>query len=221
MYDIEEFKRKYSELEQWATDEGYEDVADLERHCTKRSISDELYFYRRIRNFLTHNPKAKERLTLTDAFYKDFDELCNYFMADITDVAIPAKDIFRREMTDTLGPTIRIMKERVFTHAPVMMNRKVWGVFSENTLFELAEKEEFAKYDSNTRFMDLAPYITNFSKSSVYDFIGRGATLEQVKEKFSKAAKEGRKLEVVFITTTGTKDGDLTGMVTIWDLATV
>lgn len=221
MYRPEDYKKAYKEFEQWAKDEGYEDIGDLERCCSKRSVADDLHFFRVIRNSLSHIPRAEKRLELTDTFKTDFESLCKQFMINLTDVAIPAKDIFKREISDAVGPTIKIMKERVFSHTPIMMGRKVWGVFSENTLFDLAEKNEFKSFDGSTRFMDIASYITAYGHSSVYDFISRGTSLENVKRIFSEATKKGRKLEVLFITTTGNKDGELVGMITIWDLTTI
>lgn len=221
MYEVEAFKKAYKDFEKWAKDEGYEDVKALERCCSKASIVDDLRFFRHMRNYLSHNPRAEKRLELTDTFKADFESLCRQFMTSLTDVSIPAKNIFKREISDTVGPTIRIMKERVFSHTPVMMGKKVWGVFSENTLFDLAEKDEFKSFDGSTRFMDIASYITAYGHSSVYDFISRGTSLENVKRIFSEATKKGRKLEVLFITTTGNKDGELIGMITIWDLTTI
>ena len=221
MYSQEDFREHYSQFELWCQDQGYEDVEDLQRSCTKRSVAEDLYFFRKIRNFVIHNPRAKERLSLTDAFKNDFEELCQRFMVNLNDIAIPVKEIFKREISDTLVPTIKIMKERVFTHTPVMMGRKVWGVFSENTLFELAENGEYSRFNESTRFMDIASFITTYDDTSVFDFIGRSATVENVKNIFSEAAKMGRKLDVLFITTTGKKDGDLVGMITIWDITTI
>lgn len=221
MYRPEDYKKAYKEFEQWAKDEGYEDIGDLERCCSKKSVADDLDFFRRMRNYLSHNPRAEKRLELTDTFKTDFESLCKQFMVNLTDIAIPSKDIFKREISDAVGPTIKIMKERVFSHTPIMSGRKVWGVFSENTLFDLAEKDEFKSFDGSTRFMDIASYITAYGHSSVYDFISRGTSLEHVKRIFSDAAKKGRKLEVLFITTTGNKDGELVGMITIWDLTTI
>ncbi len=221
MYQKEDFKNLYSQLEQWANEQGYSGINGLENDCTSKSVANDLYFFRHIRNFLSHNPRAAERLDLTDTFKKDFERLCNSFMVNLNDVAIPFKDIYKREISDTIFPTIKTMKERVFTHVPVMMGKKVWGVFSENTLFDMVGKDEFNTIKETSRFMDIASVITTHDHNSIFDFVGQATSLEDIKKRFSDEAQKGRKLDVLFITTTGKKDGDLTGMITVWDITTM
>ena len=219
MYSKNDYITDYGHFEQWFQDRGYKDVGELESSYPYGSkMRNELNFFRHIRNYMAHNPRADERLIMTDSFKSDFDALTRKLMSELNDVAIPFKDIFKREMSDTISPTIKKMKECVFTHTPIMNGRKVWGVFSENTLFNIAEKNELQNFNGNTRFMDIASYITAYSNSGVYDFISSSLTLDDVKRVFKEATEKGRKLEVLFITTTGRKDGDLKGMITIWDI---
>ena len=222
MYNKEEYIRDYGYFEQWCQDHGFEGVKALEESYPYRSKTrNELYFFREIRNFLEHNPRTKERIQMTDDFKIDFRKFSKRFMVELDDVAISVNDIFMRQISDTIGPTIRIMKERMFTHTPIMNGQKVWGVFSENTLFNLAENDGFSNFNANTSFLDIASYITAYGSTSVYDFISPDVSLEDVKKVFRKATHKGRQLEVLYITTTGRQDGDLVGMLTIWDLATI
>ena len=38
---------------------------------------------------------------------------------------------------------------------------------------------------------------------------------------FSDATRQGRRLDVIFITSNGNKDGDLVGLITVWDIAKI
>ena len=87
----------------------------------------------------------------------------------------------------------------------------MWGVFSESTLFDLAGKGHLSKVDESTRFVDFGSSIT-YHKNGVYDFVDSNASLEDIRRIFNDAMNERRKLDVLFITSTGTKDGDLLGM---------
>ena len=222
MYSKDEYITDYSKFEQWCQEHGYADVKDLQYTYPYKSPRwNDLDFYRHLRNYLVHIPDVNQRIKITEQLKSDFDILRRRLMLDLEDVAIPINRIFKRQISDTIGPTIKIMKERVYTHTPIMNGRKVWGVFSENTLFNLAEKEDFTKFDRNTSFMEIAPYITSYSRTSVYDFITPKVSLDDVKRIFRNATENGHKLEVLFITTTGRQDGDLLGMITIWDLTTI
>ena len=219
MYKKEDYLTDYSQFEQWCKDHNYKDVSDLEYDYTPyTTMRNDLYFFRKIRNFLAHNPKTYKRLNLTDSFKADFKKLSHHFMADKSELIIPESDIYKQRMIDPIGPAVKVMRERVYTHIPIMTGNRVWGVFSENTLFELVGRGRFSQISESTRFVDLAQIVT-YGKTGVYDFIDPDVSLEDIRRAFYDAVNERRKLEVLFLTTTGNKDGDLLGMITIWDIA--
>lgn len=41
MYNQEDFKKHYSQFEQWCQNEGYEDIEDLQKSCSKKTVADE------------------------------------------------------------------------------------------------------------------------------------------------------------------------------------
>lgn len=220
MYNKEEFITDFSQFEQWCKDHDYRDVNDLEISLAPYTqLRNDLYFFRKIRNFYAHNPRADKRLRLTDVFKSDFQSLCKKFVADVSEIAIPESKIYKQKLIDPIGPAIRVMKERVYTHIPIMTGNRVWGVFSDNTLFNLVGNGKLSNIDETTHFVDLGSTIT-YQSDCVYDFIDPSASLEDIRRAFSEAFSKRRKLEVLFITSTGTKDGNLKGMVTIWDIAT-
>ena len=219
MYKKEDYITAYSQFEQWCKDHNYKDVNDLEnRLAPYTTLRNDLYFFRKIRNFYAHHPKADKRLKLTDIYKSDFQTLCKMFMAELSEVAIPESDIFKQKLSDPIGPAVKVMKERVYTHIPIMTGQRVWGVFSESTLFDLAGKGLLSKIDESTRFVDLGSSIT-YRKTGVYDFVDSNVSLEDIRRIFNDAMNERRKLDVLFITSTGTKDGNLLGMITVWDIA--
>ena len=221
MYKKDDFITDFSQFEQWCKDHDYRDVNDLEVRLTPyTTMRNDLYFFRKIRNFYAHHPNADKRLKLTDTFKSDFLALCKKFTAELSEIVIPESDIFKQKLSDPIGPAIKVMKERVFTHIPIMTGNKVWGVFSESTLLDLAEKGHLPKVDKNTQFVDLGSFIT-YHKTCVYDFVDSNATLDDIRRIFYDEISKRRKLEVLFITSTGTKDGNLLGMITVWDIATL
>lgn len=52
VYNKEEFLQHYMELEQWAKDSSYTDIKGLEYSEEIKSLRDDLYFYRHVRNFI-------------------------------------------------------------------------------------------------------------------------------------------------------------------------
>ena len=72
MYKLEEFISDYSQFEQWCKDNDYRDVNDLELRLEPYTrLRNDLYFYRKIRNFFAHHPRAEKRLKMTEVFKSD------------------------------------------------------------------------------------------------------------------------------------------------------
>ena len=124
-------------------------------------------------------------------------------------------------MGDKVLPTISYMKEKSFSYVPVMNGKKVWGVFSESALFNIIGDGNISMLDDELQLFKIGKYIAEYSKDGVFDFVRSNASIDDIRKKFSEASEEGRRLDVIYITTTGDKNGDLVGLVTIWDMTNV
>lgn len=224
MYKTTEFIERYTELETWAISEyGSEGVKAVEQRHPSSNVRSELPYFRHVRNLISHNPNGSEEqmVELTDAFRRRFERLCHLLMDDISKVAVPYSDIYKRDMTALVMPTVKRMKEMNFTHVPVIDKKKVWGVFSESTLFKMIADGQTEKITEQLTFMQIGKYITDFGNDCVCDFIRVGSTIDEARTRFTEAVRNGLRLDVLFVTTTGDRKGDLTGLVTIWDITSV
>ena len=70
-------------------------------------------------------------------------------------------------------------------------------------------------------FYKIGKYIAEYSKNGVFDFIGVNDSIDDIRRTFSDATNKGRRLDVLYITTTGDQKGDLVGLVTVWDISTL
>lgn len=224
MYRTQDFLERYKTLEKWATiyygDEG---VKEIEKSHHNRRIQKEVHFFRSVRNILSHNPNeaTKPLIELTDEFKERFESLCNSLMNCVSQIYIPYKDIYKREMSDKVIPTIAVMKENCYTYVPVMNGKKVWGVFSESALFNLVGDGNASMINENLLLLNIGKYITEYSNMGVFDFVGPDASIDQIHKFFSEAIDGGRRLDVLYITSTGDNKGDLVGLITIWDISSL
>lgn len=224
MYSSTEFLELYKTLERWAeTKYGDEGVKGIEQSHHDRRIQAEVRYFRSIRNVLSHNPNgcSKPLIELTDEFKVRFESLCNKLMDNISQVSIPLKEIYKREMSDKVVPTITYMKEKSFSYVPVMNGKKVWGVFSESALFNIVGDGNASLLNDELQLFNIGKYIAEYSVNGVFDFINSNASIDDIRRIFSEAADEGRRLDVLYITSTGNKSGDLMGLVTIWDISSI
>ena len=121
-------------------------------------------------------------------------------------------------MSDKVLQTISYMKDQAYSYVPIMNNKKVWGVFSETTLFNIIGDGNNELIKEDTPLFKIGSYITEYTNDGVFDFINDNASTYDIMNMFSEAAENNRRLDVLYITTTGNKDGDLVGLVTVWDL---
>ena len=222
MYNTEDYLEKYSVFEEWANLKfGEGGLWYLEENHHDRKIRKELRYFRTVRNFLTHNPYETPEpfILLTDAFKERFDHLCSKLMDKITSVCIPYDNIYMCKMADKVLPTISTMREKTYTYVPIMKGRTVWGVFCESTIFSMAGEGDLALIKENATFFDIRKYILDYSNKGIYDFVWSDATIDDVCKIFSDAMDKGRRLDVLYITNTGTSEGELVGLITVWDIS--
>lgn len=223
MYKIEDFMELYNKLESWArTYYGDRGVLDLEQYLDGKIREDAQYF-RSVRNVVYHNPNnAPEPLVmLTDTFKERFERFCSNLMDDVSQIYIPYKDIYKRQMSDKIIPTISFMKRNSFSYVPVMDDKKVWGVFSEAALFDYVGDGNASSIDEDMPLFKMNKYITKYSEDGSYDFAGTSATIDDIRRIFKEAIDNGRRLDMIYITTTGNQKGDLVGLVSIWDISSL
>lgn len=223
MYDINEFRDLYIEFENWANAKyGRDGVKTMEEEHPDGKVRNDVKYFRYVRNLLTHNPNGcKPLVELTDEFKARFESFCDKLMSSASQIAVPFKDIYKREISDKVIPTITHMKEKSYSHVPIMNGKKVWGVFSETALFNIVGDGNIALINEEAQLYKIGKYVTEDINGEFFDFIGEEASIDDIRRKFSEAVENNRRLEVLCITTTGDKNGDLVGLVTIWDMASV
>jgi predicted transcriptional regulator len=115
--------------------------------------------------------------------------------------AIPAARIFSVNYGDNLFEVIKQMNDRVYTHAPVLKNGRVEGVFSENAVFSYLGHHGEAILDSTLTievFRDFLPVESH--SSECFQFVSRHSSLEEVAQMFVEALSNRRRLGAILFT---------------------
>ena len=203
MYNPSDFLKKYTSLEDWAGTIYDEGIKGIEKEHHDRRIQKDMTYFRNVRNILTHNPNGDSRplIELTVEFKERFDDLCQKLMSGISDSFI-----------------IKVMKEKLYSYVPVMNGKKVWGVFGETTVFNMVSDGEPLLMQEDLQLFKIANYITEYSETGFFEFMSANSSKDDVRKLFVDSFENGRRLDVIYFTTTGDKKGDLIGLVTVWDL---
>lgn len=118
MYSITDYLEHYKALEKWAYTKYDDGVSGIEQYHPDKTIKRDVGYFRRVRNVLAHNPNGTTQplIELTDEFKEKFETLRNKLMNNIAEISIPFKDIYKREISDKVMPTISVMKEKSYSY---------------------------------------------------------------------------------------------------------
>lgn len=121
-------------------------------------------------------------------------------------------------LNDPLSKVLEVMHQNGFTQMPLIINKKLEGVFSPNVLFSY-----FAKYGTarNKELVinDLLEFLPiKLHISEKYGFIERDANIDDVFELYDDAHRENKKLVAIFVTENGFPNEAILGMIVPYDL---
>lgn len=232
MSNSDRFINKYNELEKIAyqkfpddikTDHGA--VAQLEKMRIFYNIKDDLKYIRELRNFFQHNIKIDSLYPVeaTDSLIELVERIILKVQnpPKVLDKCIRFEKICYATKDDLIYEYMLKMKKNVYTHIPILENKIVVGVFSENTLLGALTEEEII-YDKNeTKFCD--PLIFKHCTlenhvSEIFKFVSKDTYLEEVKEMFKRSFIDNKRLSLIFITEHGIETEKIIGIITPWDI---
>ena len=227
---VEKFLDLYKKLEQllkqlYANDSGRYDsvIVRYENSLTDSVIRDELKSIREVRNVLQHNPKVSGSYIVepspevTAALEKIIRQIEHPKLA--IDFGVKANQIYKATLESKLLKVISVMKERGFSHIPVIENNKLYGVLSAYTVFEFVTEQGMQIITEDTKVSAMKHYLPiKNHKNEYYLFLPKKATFTEADETFEKRDSKGRRLVVIFITEHGKPDEQLLAMLTPWSV---
>lgn len=227
---VEEFLDLYKQLEQllkqkYSNDSGrYESVAaryENSRDCG--SMKDELTAIREIRNLLQHNPKINGNYIIIPS--ADIMNALREVIRQVehpklaVDFGVKGSAIYKGTLGSPLMKIIKVMKDRGFSHVPIIENDKLFGVLSTYTLFEFVTEQDIQILTDMTKVKDMKAYLPiEKHKKEYYLFLSKDATFTDADEAFEKRDSKGRRLVVIFITEHGQPDEPILAMLTPWSV---
>lgn len=223
---VDEFLDLYKRFEQalklnFFSDSGkYESVvARYENSRASGELKEEIGAIREIRNLLQHKPKINGHYIVEPS-----DEVMNVLREAVQqaehpklaiDFGVKAEQMYKTTLSSSLLRVIGVMKERGFTHVPVIENNKLYGVVSSYTVFEFATEQDLQILTETTKVSAMKAYLPVAKhKNEYYLFMSRKATFNDAYEAFDNRDSKGRRLAVIFITEEGRADEPILAMLT-------
>lgn len=196
-----------------------------ERHCSElRSLADELYCCRKLRNLLTHNPLvggeylAEPSEALLAVLQEALGRVEEPKLA--LQVGVQGAEVYTRGMDDLVRPALAAMRSQGYSHVPIVQDGVVEGMFSEGSLLALHTEHEHVAIDTTTTFSDIFEALPLYAHTRErFPFVARDTTLGFVADLFEAADARELRIGLVLVTEHGAQDERLLGIVSASDVA--
>lgn len=171
-----------------------------------------------IRNIIAHN---NDVLTPTDTFINAFrtvvDKICNPLKVE--HIMIQFSKLKTAGLQTTIGEVIEVLKEYGYNTIPIIDEHNLMGIFTEKSLYDFLSMHKNSVLTKQMKISDIIEAIDlNSDPRKYFEFIQRGASLEDAYELFNIDLKHRRELLLLLVTENGKQDETLLGIVALRDI---
>ena len=175
-----------------------------------------------IRNIFQHNNTTyagKELLCVSPELTRMLEELI-----DAVEKPQRAQDLMTSEIHYATAKTrvseaLALMQKEQLSHIPILENRAVCGVFSENALFSRLLEERTLSAGKGETIAEYRKWTQLQAHTShAFDFVSRLSPAGELYERFEEKPGQTKKLAMLFVTEHGKPGEPLLGLITPWDL---
>ena len=186
----------------------------------------DLRLFAKLRNAIVHNPYKSDADPIAEPHesavdrYSDIKNIILNPPKALGTIAIPSSKIYSINLDENAFDVMEKMNSNVFTHVPVYDEKRLVGIFSENTLFSYVVTLSKVSWDKSLMIRDFSDILSlNYPKSECFIFAHKDSTIFDIKKIFKEYFCQNKRVAVVFITENGKADEDILGMITAWDIA--
>lgn len=184
---------------------------------------DKLNLCREIRNFLSHHSEfdGERIIQPSESMVRFLEEVTDYLRRPplALECATLYADILKTTLSQKAQTVMKKMERQGFSHVPVIEGGECVGVFSVSTIFTYALANGMEDIRDNMLIGDFAEYLPADKHSTErFRFVGKEATIYDVRGEFERKNRSGKRLAAVFITDNGSSRGKILGMLTSHDL---
>lgn len=233
MNRVDEFIRIYNEL-----DKEIKKLLNLDNHTSHMKALDilskkneiiarnlnVLKQYARLRNCIVHDTvsgvEGPIAVPLQDVVER-YNNILNRFKNPLTvyDICTHRSKMLVASPNSLITDVMQAMENLLISRVPIIENEKVMGVFNGNVLiYYLASLKECTV--SNNTVMDKLREFTKLDchRKEQFDFVDKTLNVYDAEKYLKKRNENEHKLVALFITSDGTRQGKLLGLLTEWDL---
>lgn len=138
-----------------------------------------------------------------------------------SEMGVATGQLCRAGMGDRILPIMRTMIEKSYTYVPILVDGRVAGVFSANTLLARVIDEGIG-FDEDDTFAEIEDLLSlDAYDSEAFEFVSVDTSATEIIDLFETLPNGSKRLGAVFVTNNGDRNQRLLGMITAWDVASM
>ncbi len=188
------------------------------------AFKEELNTCREMRNILSHSPdiNGDPPLIPSQGAMEALEEAVRYLEHPPLALEFAAKgqSLITVGLETAVCGLMKTMRKTGYSHIPVLEDGRLMGVFSISTLFSHVLDWQSVNLELTTPLRDFADYLpVDRHVCESFAFAPPEATVHEAELLLeNKGGPKQKRPAALFITSDGTPEGELLGMVTPWDL---
>jgi FOG: CBS domain len=188
-----------------------------------RKYSEDIMYCQDVRNVIQHKRKISFNAPIEPTQEMiDFVERLTEKIKNrkkCYDIQIKFKDVYWQSLNGNVQSAMKTMREKMYTHIPIMENGQVVGVFDENSIFCYLADDGIVDIDEKLTFEAIKEYCTlNGREMEEFLFFKASSYVEELENEFEKTFRNGKRIGMVFLTASGKSTEELQGILTPWDI---
>lgn len=223
--NAERFVERYKKLEKAVRAAyGLKDSDSISYYLTKqekfKKYKAEIKLCQNVRNVLQHEQRFGEAYPVepSEDMLELIDELINALGRHPYCIDIAIRRVYSQPPDGPVRQTIALMRQKGFTHVPILEAGVAVGVFDENAAFNYMADHGSA-IGEDLRFSDMREYTSLTGRDSEdFLFVDPKLLAEELEDRFEAASRRARRIGLTFVTDGGDPAKPIQGIITPWDI---
>ncbi len=199
------------------------DILSKKSDLISRNL-DVLKQYARLRNCIVHDTVSGVEEPIAVPLQEVVDRyksILKRFQNPLTvyDICTHRSKLLVTSPNSLVIDVIQGIESTLISRVPIIENENVIGVFDGNVLMYYLARTKKWSISSHTVMNELKEFTSlDYQRKEQFDFIQKTLNVYDAEKYFKKRNKDNHKLVGLFITSDGTSQGRLLGLLTEWDL---
>ena len=223
--NAERFVEKYKKLEKAVRDAyGLRESDSISYYLTKqerfKKYKAEIRLCQNVRNVLQHEQRfgAAYPVEPGEQMLELIDELINALGRHPYCIDIAIRRVCSRAPEDKVRETVALMRQKGFTHVPILVEGVAVGVFDENAAFNYMADHGTVIGEELT-FAGMRDYTTLTERDNEeFLFVEPRLLAEELEDLYEAASRRAKRIGLTFVTEDGNPLKPIQGIITPWDI---